>query len=521
MAGVVCPVGYLDGCGQVQALVDQTPKFSDEILKDVRPMEPWVGHVETATVELGTPVEITKDRFRHVQVNSTKTWNKTIANGNGCNTQAYPEHLIGWGSDRLTFFEEDTHWATPLLFYKQMMHISQAKAQIMYNISKIFRPAAMRIHSVFLMKRHVYWADNRWSANIGLPTFSYGGTAGNNSATGWGLGGVNNDEEQFFDCNIPPTAMYKLTPQMLMTVFMPLMMAGYGGEHPFKSDSGPMIDLVSDNDVIWDLDHMGGQTGIGGGDNPNVLGNWRFQNFGEATSKYWKYGFAGSIGNFTVRMDTGGIRFNFVGDMGAAWNGGNGNRYRYQWLEPYTNYVTTGAGGAAGLGSKVNPFWVKALYRFSHIVHPKGMRLLYREESSINSETTFLHQNMGGDWQFVTDNLGADENGAAIENKRRDKGQFIADFYNYAEPSYTEFLGTFFHKAEQVPIAQVNTVAADPGYPAQSYISELPDCPLVAPYLPVFGTPVPGGVWGPTGNQDGPINGVYTNTTLPSQAYDV
>jgi hypothetical protein len=517
MPGATCPPGYLDGCGFIQALVDETPRFSDQILRDVRPMEPWVGHVETSTVEMGTPIEITKDRFRHVQVNSTKTWNKTVSNGVGCtgNPCDPTEYLIGWGSDRLTFYEEDIHWTTPLQCYKQMMHISQADEQMDYIVDKILRPATMRIHSVFLMKRHLYWADNKWSANVGLPTFSYGGAAGNNSASGWGLGGVTNDEELYFDCNIPPSALFKLTPQMLQQQFMPLMQVGYGGENPWTGEGGPSIELITDNDTIWDLDKLGGQTGIGGGDNPNVLGNWRFQNFGEA-GKYWKYGFTGAIGNYVVRMDTGQIRFQFIGDMGAAWNGGNGNRYRYQWLEPLTNRVTTGAGGAAGLGSIVNPAWTSAQFRLSQIMHPHGMRLLYREESTINSEMTFMHQNMGGKWQFVTDNLGADENGTAIQNKRRDKGQFIADFYNYAEPENTEWLGVWFHKSEQMPITAINTVAPQPGYLSQYYTSALPDCPVIAPWLPVWGTPVPQGIWQPTGANDGPIAGVYTGVTPPT-----
>lgn len=512
MAGVTCSPGYLDGCGFVQALVDQTPKFSDQILKDVRPTSPWMGHVSTATVEVGTPVEVTKDRFRHVSVNSTKQWTKTVANGVGCTGSPCDptEHLIGWGADRLTFFEEDTHWSTPLMCYKQQMHISQAEAHITYIIDKILRPATERIMSVFLMKRHLYWSDNKWVANATQPQFTYQ----------WSLGGVNLDEEIYFDCNVSPSNMYKLVPQMLQGQFMPLMQVGYGGENPFSGKSGPSIELISDNDVIWDLDRLGGQTGVGGGASPNILGNWRFQNFGEASEKYWKYGFSGAIGNYMVRMDTGGMRFNSVGDMGAAWNGGNGNRYRYQWLEPLINYVTTGAGGAAGLGSKVNPAWTKAQYRLSQIMHPKGIRLLYREESTINSELTYMHQNMGGKWQFVTDNLGADVNNTAIQNKRRDKGQFISDFYNYAEPENTEWLGVWFHKAEQMPVPQINTVAADPGYPTQSYICELPDCPIVAPWLPVWGTPIPGAVWGPTGANDGPLVPTYSNTLPPSSSLD-
>jgi hypothetical protein len=300
------------------------------------------------------------------------------------------------------------------------------------------------------------------------------------------------------------------------------MQTGYGGENPFSGETGPQIELIADNDVIWELDHLGGQGGVGGGASPSVAGNWRFQNFGMA-SKYWKYGFSGSIGNFNVRMDTGGMRLNFIMDLGAAYAP---NRYRYQWISPLINYVTTGAGGAAGLGSKVNPAWTNAQIRFSQIMHPKGMRLLYREESSINSETTFMHQNMGGDWQFVTDNLGADVNGCVIENKRRDRGQFIADFYNYAEPGNTEFLGVFLHKAEPCPVPFIAPTAALPGYPTQSYRSSLPGCPIVSPWLPVWNLPiVPPGTagtqgWGPTGTQDGPIQGVETDVTLPSPVVD-
>ena len=127
---------------------------------------------------------------------------------------------------------------------------------------------------------------------------------------------------------------------------------------------------------------------------------------------------------------------------------------------------------------------------------------------------------MGGKWQFVTDNLGADVNGVPIENKRRDAGQFIADFYNYAEPGNTEWLGVFLHKAEQMPVPNISPATASPGYPTQSYISELPICPVVAPWLPVWGTPIPGGVWGPTGANDGPIAAIYGNTLPPANSLD-
>lgn len=515
MAGVTCPAGYLDSCGFVQALVQETPKFDKKIMEDVRPTDSWVGNVSTSTVENGTPPEITQDRFRSVQVNSAKVWNRTQDPGVGCtgNPCDPTEHLIGWGSDRLTYYEEDQHWATPLMCFKQLMHITHAKAQVEQIISKILRPATLRLQSTFLRKRHLLWAKYKFACNSLLSQFTYQ----------WSLGGVNNDEEIWFDANVPPSQLYKLVPQMLQRQFMPLMKTGYAGANPFKETS-PFIELVTDIDTCWELSHLGGATGVGGGtngnggtQNPSVLGNWRFEMFEEA-NKYWRYGFNGQIGNFMARVDTDGIRFNYYGDMGAAWNGGNGNRYRYQWIDPYVNSVTTGAGGAAGIGDDVNYAWLNAQYRLSQIHHKKGLELLVREGGSINPELAFMHQDMGGKWQFVTDNLGADENGYPIQNKRRDKGQFIADLYQYIRPLNTEWLQVFFHKGEQMPVPQINTYAADPGYPAQVYNDELPDCPIIAPFTPVFGL-ISQGQWGPYGVQDGPI--AQPPTPIPSTTPDI
>ena len=55
---------------------------------------------------MGTPVEITQDRFRNVYPNVTKAWRKVVANGPGCVGSPCdpPEHQIGWGADRLTYF---------------------------------------------------------------------------------------------------------------------------------------------------------------------------------------------------------------------------------------------------------------------------------------------------------------------------------------------------------------------------------------------------------------------------------
>jgi len=272
------------------------------------------------------------------------------------------------------------------------------------------------------------------------------------------------------------------------------MLKGYAGENPFKETS-PFIELVSDMDTVWELEHLGGQQGVGGSNNPQVLGNWRFTNFDE-TGKYWRYGFSGQIANYMVRVDPMGLRFNFVTDLGAS---AAPNRYRYQIVLPYKNTITTGAGGAAGIGSDANPDFDRAQFCISQIHHKKGMELLVPDARPLNPEMPFGHRDFGGKWQFVMDNLGADSTGFPISNKRRNKGQFIADFNYYVRPLHYEFLEVMFHRREQFCIPEITTCSPDPGYPAQNYQSGLPGCPLPASYAAAYGTGVPTGALGQAG----------------------
>src|SRR6516164_6368214 len=81
-----CPAqsGVVDSCDFPQFLVDQTPKFDEMIMEDIRPTDGWLYNVSTGTTPMGTPVEVTQDRFRSVFPNTTKTWIRKQANGPGC-----------------------------------------------------------------------------------------------------------------------------------------------------------------------------------------------------------------------------------------------------------------------------------------------------------------------------------------------------------------------------------------------------------------------------------------------------
>lgn len=479
-----CPEGTLQSCDFPQFLVDEVPVFDELIMEDIRLTDSWMGNVAMGEMPMGTPAEVTQDRFRSVWANTTRPWSRVGTAGPGCtgNPCDPTANQIGWGADRLTYYAEQATWETPLLCYDQQMHVTEAEAHLAQIINKILRPNTQNIFSMYARKRTLLWAKYRTIANALLSSFNF---QWSNDADG---------NEVYFDCSIAPTNVYHLVPQMLQNNWSRTMREGYAGENPFKETS-PFVELVTDMDTAWFLDHLGGQLGVGTGNTPTAIGNWRFQQWGE-TGQYWRYGFSGSIGNYLVRVDELGLRFNYVRDLGAAANGGNGNRYRYQLVLPYENGVTTGAGGAAGIGSNVNSDFDRAQFAISFQSHKRGIEFLVANAKPINPEMPYLSRDFGGKWKFLMNNLGADEAGNPINNKWGNKGQFGAWFKYYVRPLHYEFLRAYFHKREQFCIPQIDVCSTSPGYPAQNYSSTPPECPA------------PDGIYGtgvPTGDEDGPI----------------
>lgn len=505
---MACPSGTIQACDFGQFLVQQTPKFDELIMEDIRPIDGWIGNISTGTMPMGTPAEITQDRFRSVFPNTTKTWQKVNPAGLGCsgNPCDPAEHEIGLGADRLTYFPEQQTWRSPLWCFDQMIHITHAKDHLSQYINKILRPATSAIASNFLRKRTLFWGKTKAVANS---NFYQTGTDGVFTYV-WTLAGPNGDDEIYFDCSIDPNRVFHLVPQMLQNIFSPLMLQGYGGMNPFK-ETAPYLELVTDMDTAWFLDKLGGQQGAGGGNNPSVSGNWRFTQW-DAANKYWRYGMSGQVGNSMVRVDEMGLRFNYVVDLGV---GAAPNRYRYQVLLPYQNGVTTGAGGAAGLGSDYNPSFQQSHFAISFISHKKGLELLVQDATPVNSEMPFGHRDFGGRWKFAMHDLGADINGNPISNKWENKGQFLAWFQYWIRPLHYEFLVPIFHKREQFCIPEISPCSPDPGYPTQEYSSSLPQCPIPEAYDPLYGS----GVCAvPTGDEDGPI---LADRPQPTDAPDI
>lgn len=445
-----------------QLLVDEQPRYDKRILRAIRPTDGWVGHVSIGEFPAFSGVGMYQDRFENVYPNTTKPWNTvdyTSCVGTPC---AKSYNQIGWGSSRLNFFLEEQNWETPLICFDSVLHVTQAREQFQQIISDILRPATSQIQSMFLRKRALYWAKKKWVA-----TAAFGSTAAQfnyiwqNDANG---------NEVFLLTDKVPTS--KLTPQMLANRVMPLIREGYLGTSPFKDgELPPFIELVTSLETAWELDHLGGQTGIGG--TPSIAGNWRFQMWGDM-GKYWRYGFSGQIGNYAVRVDPFEMRFNFVGASGNA-----AYPFRFQLILPYTNIVSSGAGGAAGLKSEPNTAYERALYRMSFIWHKQAMEVLVQEMAQINPEMPFGSRNFGGKWKAVIPNICINSAGTVtpIDNRLENMVQFLSNFQLAIRPGRTEWSEALFHLGEPQCIIVIPTCAADPGYATQDYNSANLPCP--------------------------------------------
>ena len=441
-----------------QFLVDEQPHFDRLILETIRPNDSWIGHVSVGQFPAGEGVTLYQDRFERTYPNVTQSW-QSLAQGNCVGTPCDPtENQIGYGSTRRDYSIETQSWASTLFCWDQLIPISHAKEQFRQIISKILKPATTTIQSWFLKKRALFWADKKWVANGNQADFAF-------------VWQEVSEQEVFLLTNQIPTS--KLTPQMLQRRVQPLIATGYFGENPYSGqDMLPLIELVTDMDTTWELDHLGGQTGVGG--TPSIASNWRFQQW-DAASKYWRYGLTGQLGNFALRVDPEQMRFNYAGPSGNATY-----PHKFQIVLPFKNIASSGAGGAAGIKSIPNPDWFVARYRMSFIWHKKAMEVLTQESPSINPEMPFMTRNFGGKWFFAMDNLtcGVDVNGnpIAVDNSRRNKGMFKADFRQAVRPLYTEFAEAIFHLGEPQCLTVIGTCSTDTGYPTQSYASSNTSC---------------------------------------------
>lgn len=425
-------------------LVNETPRFARPILEDVRPQDPMVGYYSTGQWDAYDAVSKTQDRFKAVWPNLTKKWNP-VTQGTCVGTPCDPEeNRIGYGNLRTSYSLEKQSWATDLFCFDEMLHVTHAREHVQYIISNILRYATSLVMSNFIRKRAADNAGKKWLANATQSNFTFSWESTGNA-------------DIYITTSGEPTSL--LTPQMLQRRVQPLVNVGYLGRNPIGK--GPMVlELSTDLETLWEMNKNATMA-----DAVNQIERWRYMEFdAKSLQDYWSYGWSGSIGNYMVTTDFWPLRFNKV------------SANRFQVVYPYENNATV----TAGIGNDSNDDYNNALYQFSFIRHRMALQILTFNPSPVNAEMPFLVRDYAGRWRFVMDNLGADRNGCVIENKRRNKGQFIADFELSMKPLNIEWLELIFHMRQPACIIVVPPCAADPGYPVQDYNSENDPCPDTA-----------------------------------------
>lgn len=423
-------------------LVNQTPLFARPILEDVRPQDPLLGYFSTGTWDAYDGVTKTQHRFNSVFPKLTAKWN-TATQGTCVGTPCDPEEVrIGYGNTQTEYSREKQSAATDLFCFDEMLSVTQAREHVSYIISNILRRSTSLITSNFLRKRMADRAGKKWLANATMSDFTFS----------WENTG---NEDIYITTNGTPTSL--LTPQMLQRRVQPLINLGYLGKTIGKS---PMVlELQTDLDTLWEMNKNATMA-----DATNLLTHWRFMEFdSQALKDYWSYGWSGQIGNYMVTTDFWPLRFNRV------------SANRFQVVYPYENEAAT-----AGIRDNTNDDYDNALYQFSFIRHRMALQILTFNASPVSPEMQFLVRDYAGRWRFVMDNLGADRNGCVIENKRRNKGQFIADFDLSVKPLNVEWLELIFHLRQPACLTVVPICGSDPGYPAQNYDAENDPCPDTA-----------------------------------------
>jgi hypothetical protein len=437
----------------VNYLVDQTPHFDADIVRDINPQSgTWIGKVETKTWPSFMGNTHSFDRFTNVFANPTRDWTPKEykdCEGNPCDPTA---DQICWGNVRQIYFKEVRSIETQLLCFDQIRDVSHAKEHSAHIVSEILRPATTTIMDYYLKKRAAEHAGKKWVANSTMDDFIYKWT-------------VFADNEIYMDANVLPTDVYKLAPQMLQRRVTPLTLKGYMNTKVFEGFPN-LIELITDVETTWDLDKQV-NSAVGAG---ALAAFWRFQDWATGNA-YWKYGFSGQLGNYTVSVDPFALRFNYKGaSLDATYP------YRYQVVLPYTNTdagtaVYEGASFESGTGLRMipNEDYDTAQFQFHYLHHRMAGSVYTAVAEQINPNMPFSPRSLAGQWKFANKELGC-------ENIRGNKGKFFADFELAWKPEHPEWEELIFAKREPACVPEVETCNDDPGYPTQTYNSACDLC---------------------------------------------
>lgn len=419
-------------------LARKSEHLDEEILLDITPASTVIGHVETGRFPALDGTSHTFDRFNRVFPDMSREWSDVQA-GSCIGAPCDPtEDKIGLGFTRDMYKLQRKSWASDLLCWDLILSADRAKQQFA-NYIKILRDATNLIISDRLRTEMFRIAGYHWVASLTagrLTPFTF--TESGNLIS--------------VQTNVLPTS--KMVVNMLRQRLETQILNGALGE--VVVGMPPELEVLADYTTIWDL--VQGDT--------SVTDHWRFESFKVGSKEYNEYGWKAQVGNFMLHADLHPLRFQITADN------------KLNRVFPYTNVAAT-----QGIRGIVNDAYINAPVEAIFIWHRRGMINLVRDAAAINPMMPFAARDFGGKWQFAMDNLtcgtvmvNSTEVPIAVDNSRRNKGIFKADFEFATKPQYPEFVEVFLVLREPACIVEVPPCATTPAYVSQSYSSANTPC---------------------------------------------
>jgi hypothetical protein len=426
-------------------LARRTEHIENEILRDITAIGSINGMMEVGTFKPFFGTTQTFDKYNRVAVDQAASWadaDDTSCVGTPCDPS---ETKICFGTTREDYTLQTKSFATDLFCYDQMLTIDKAKEHYANAVEQLRDAQQLiignRIRTEMFRLAGYHWLAGGGNAS-GLTPFTYTFT-GNHINVNITGGAV-------------PTS--KMVVNMLKRRIQTQILNGALGK--MAKDQPPEIEVLTDMDTIWDL--------IQG--NSNLTDHWLFSEFKTGSVEYDKYGWSGRVGNFMLKADIHPMRFQVLA---------NGTLNQ---VFPYANGAAT-----FGIRGTVNQAYIDAPIQALFIWHRRAIRQEVLDATQIHPMMPFVPRSFGGKWQFVMDNLTCGTatlaDGTiipiAVDNSRRNKGKFIADFKFASKNQYPEFAEVFLHLRENACVVEVPVCADAPTYVTQDYSSDCGPCPEV------------------------------------------
>lgn len=419
-------------------LIRRTPHYDLEILKDVTPVNGWVGQVPIGDWPAFAGTSRIGHRIRRMFPDLSGCW-KTVVETGCLNSPCDPTRKkVGFGFDQFEYHLEETYFKTDLFCFPLILSADAAKEQYAAVIEGL-RQATIWI-----------WNHRYRTEAVKMCKFqTLCGELFTNADPLW------NDDCTTLQTSGEPTS--KLTIQFLQRWEEPLILEGYLGTQPIPL-MGKTFELVTDFITS----------------NKLVEENPALKDYCQALSveefkRLYKYGIAKWIGDFMIRLDPTPLRYQQT------------DATHYSMVLPYENTPA-----AAGIGADANSAYLNAGFQWDFLWHREVMRVLVRRSQPINSQMPFASMDFGGRWHAVMDNMTEiDDQGneVPVNNEERNKLKFNANFSAATKPNHVEWGVAIFSMRELSCVVDTPPCGSAYPYVLQDYSSANDPCPTDQPIV--------------------------------------